>query len=52
MLLFLLCLCAIAACIHALVLPAVEATSDDFKRIDITHYRTIWNIIWSSLATS
>ncbi|KZP12300.1 hypothetical protein FIBSPDRAFT_1050126 [Athelia psychrophila] len=51
MLRFLLFLCAIAAGIHALALPAVEATSDDSKCIDITHCRTIWNIIWSSLAT-
>ncbi|KZP02281.1 hypothetical protein FIBSPDRAFT_87172 [Athelia psychrophila] len=51
MFLFLLFLCAIAASgIHALALP-VEATSDDSKYIDITHCRTIWNIIWSSLAT-
>lgn len=54
MLLFLLCLCAIAAPgIYALAIPAVKATSDDFlKCTEIDHCRTIWNIIWSSLATS
>ncbi|KZP07623.1 hypothetical protein FIBSPDRAFT_841118 [Athelia psychrophila] len=51
MLLFLLFLCAIAAGIHALALPAVDATSEDSKCTDLAFCRSIWNIIWSSLAT-
>lgn len=36
---------------HALAILATVEVAPDPKCIDITHCRTIWNIIWSSLAT-
>lgn len=36
---------------HALAILGTVEVAPDPKCIDITHCRTIWNIIWSSLAT-
>ncbi|KZP12328.1 hypothetical protein FIBSPDRAFT_836378 [Athelia psychrophila] len=53
MLQYLLLLCAFAVPgIRALACPVIDsATAEDSKCLDITHCRTLWNIVWSCLIT-
>ncbi|KZP12330.1 hypothetical protein FIBSPDRAFT_836380 [Athelia psychrophila] len=52
MLQYLLLLCAFAVPgICALAVPVIEATAEDPKCLDITHCRTLWNIVWTCFVT-